>query len=455
MILTDLRIRNFRCFEELHLRFDDRLTVLVANNGNGKTSILDAIAIAFGPFLTRIPGVKGKDFKKDDPRIDDTGKQAPFRAIAARIFIGEKKIEWVRFEKRDQSKFTENQIRAAQEKLNLEKRYDLSQSRTRLVELTEFADQLIEAQHRAEPSTLPILAYYGTGRGVFSVPERRRGFQKDFPRFDAYDGCLDSKTNFRKFFEYFYFLEDLENRQIKERRDFDYRNPELEVIRTAITTFLEEFSNPRTELRPLRFMLDHKKDGVLRAFDLRMLSDGYRTSLGVVMDLASRMAEANPHLGADALRASGVVLIDEIDMHLHPDWQQHIIQDLQRTFPKVQIICTTHSPQVLSTVPKQSIVIFGDDHQARGPDEQTRGVPSNEILSRVMNVDPTPEVKEASLVSHYKDLIQSGTAQTEQGVQLWKALTEHYGEGHPELLECQRLARLEAFKKKISTGEAK
>lgn len=459
MRLSDIRLKNFRCFENLQIRFANNITVLVANNGNGKTSILDAIAIAFGPFLTRLPKVKGKDFGGNDLRIQDDGKPAPFQAIAARIFIGEKKIEWTRFAKRDQSKWTEDEtekeIQSEQAQIKADGNYDLRLSRNAVGELYKFADGFIEASHTETPYSLPILAYYGTGRGVFSVPERRTGFQKDFGRFDAYNGCLDPKTNFRKFFEYFYFLEDFEKRQIVDAKNFDFRNPELEVIRRAITTFLKEFSNPRTELRPLRFLLDQKMGDAVRTFDVRTLSDGYRTSLGVVMDLASRMAEANPHMGVEALESAGVVLIDEIDMHLHPEWQQHIIQDLQRTFPNLQFICTTHSPQVLSTIPKESILFIDENHQARSPDEQTRGVPSNEVLSRVMNVDPTPNVKEASLVSCYKELIQSGEAQSGEGVKLWESLADHFGEGHPELLECQRLARLEAFKKRISNGEAK
>lgn len=212
MKLTDLRVRNFRCFEDLLLRFDDHLTVLVANNGNGKTTILDAIAIAFGPFLTRLPKVKGKDFGANDLRIKEDGKPAPFHSISARVYVEKEWIEWTRFAKRDQSRWTEieteREIQAEQDKLNSENCYDPSQARN--------------------------------------------------------------------------------NR------------------------------------------------------------------LGVVMDLASRMAEANPHMGVDSLESAGVVLIDEIDMHLHPEWQQHIIQDLQRTFPNLQFICTTHSPQVLSTIPKKA-----------------------------------------------------------------------------------------------------
>ena len=411
MILSDIRLRNFRCFEDLQLRFDGKLTVLVANNGNGKTSILDAISIAFGPFLTRLPKVKGKDFGENDLRLQENGKPAPFHAIAARIYVGEESIEWNRFKKRDQSKWTEieteKEIQTEREKKNAANSYDLSQSRNRPKSAHNFADGFIEASHTDAPYSLPILAYYGTGRGVFTVPERRTAFQKDFGRFDAYQGCLDPKTNFRKFFEYFYFLEDFEKRQIVDEQNFEFRNPELEVIRRAITTFLKEFSNPRTELRPLRFLLDQTVGKTVRTFDVRSLSDGYRTSLGVVMDLASRMAEANPHMGVDALDSAGLVLIDEIDMHLHPEWQQHILQDLQRTFPNLQFICTTHSPQLLSTVPKESILLIDEDHQVKSPEQQTRGVASNEILSRVMEVDPTPEVKEADLVSQFKTMIQT------------------------------------------------
>ena len=458
MILSDIRLRNFRCFEDLLLRFNGKLTVLVANNGNGKTSILDAIAIAFGPFLTRLPKVKGKDFGANDLRIKEDGKPAPFHSISARVFVGDEKIEWTRFTKRDQSHWTEleteREIQAEREKLNAENSYDPSQSRNRLGELYKFADGFIEASQTEAPFSLPILAYYGTGRGVFAVPERRTGFQKDFGRFDAYQGCLDPKTNFRKFFEYFYFLEDFEKRQIVEEKNFDFRNPELEVIRRAITTFLKEFSNPRTELRPLRFLLDQKMGDAMRTFDVRTLSDGYRTSLGVVMDLASRMAEANPHMGVNALESAGVVLIDEIDMHLHPEWQQHIIQDLQRTFPNLQFICTTHSPQLLSTIPKESILLIDEDHQVRSPAQQTRGIPSNEILSRVMDVDPTPAVSEADMLSQLRALIQTGMTERADYRELRSKLEAHFGKDHPELRECDRLIRLEKFKRQVANKDS-
>ncbi len=93
------------------------------------------------------------------------------------------------------------------------------------------------------------------------------------------------------------------------------------------------------------------------ALRIEQLSDGYRTTLAMIMDIAARMTEANPHM-ADPLLSAGVILIDEIELHLHPGWQQRILGDLTRAFPNVQFIVTTHSPQILTTVAPQSIQII-------------------------------------------------------------------------------------------------
>jgi predicted ATP-binding protein involved in virulence len=380
------------------------LTVFAANNGAGKTSILDAIALAFGPFLTRLPKISGNAPVDSDVCIQ-RDKDQPFALIGAQTYgkengsvndeVLDTSITWDRIKRLTRSN---SRFRKPQEVLG---DYQIRG----YADINERADYYVNNEE--SKILFPILAYYGTGRAVIDVPQRRRGFGKEFPRFQAYADCLNPKTNFRKLFEYFYYLEDLERREKEQAKDWDYQNAQLAAIRLAINFFLPEYTRPRTELKPLRFMVDSTKDGC--AYDIKLLSDGYKTSLAMVMDIAMRMVEANPEMGREALNSHGIVLIDEIELHLHPSWQQRIILDLQRTFPNVQFICTTHSPQVLSTVRQESIRVITDIGEILTGEEvgvNSYGAQSYFILEDLMNVSPNPRVPEVeSLKDDLKRLL--------------------------------------------------
>lgn len=409
MRLKTLRLHNFRRFKgTLVCEMHGSLTVFAANNGAGKTSILDAIALAFGPFLTRLPKISGNAPVDSDVCIHRE-KDQPFALIGAQTYgkkdgsvndeVLDTSITWDRIKRLTRSN---SRFRKPQEALG---DYQIRG----YADINDRADYFVS---NVESKILfPILAYYGTGRAVIDVPQRRRGFGKEFPRFQAYADCLNPKTNFRKLFEYFYYLEDLERREKEQVKDWGYENTQLAAIRMAINSFLPEYANPRTELKPLRFMVDSTKDGC--AYDIKLLSDGYKTSLAMVMDIAMRMVEANPEMGREALNSPGIVLIDEIELHLHPSWQQRIIPDLQRTFPNVQFICTTHSPQVLSTVKVESIRIITDDGTVFTGEEagvNTYGAQSYVILEDLMNVSPNPRLPEVeNLKDKLKRRLNQGT----------------------------------------------
>jgi predicted ATP-binding protein involved in virulence len=185
--------------------------------------------------------------------------------------------------------------------------------------------------------------------------------------------------------------------------------------------------------------------------------------IGMVADVAFRCHQLNPHLGKRAaLEAQGVILIDEVDMHLHPQWQQVILTQLQQAFPKLQFIVTTHSPQVLTTVPAKQIRMIKDvtpqgyvdkQYKVEVPDEETRGVTSGDILSQVMGTHPRPDILETQILSQYKALIQQNQYTTEPALALRQALNAHFGECHPQMIECERLIRLVEFKNKLSKRE--
>ncbi len=423
MKIKKLDLVNFRCFDSLQVDFDDRMTVLVAPNGAGKSAILDAIAVNLGSFLTRLPGIRGIAPKREtDLRIDRQGKKSPYLRITTETATG---IIWDRTVLRDYSKKTKEWV---PKKIGLEK-------------LNDYVDSFVDAQNNDISYQLPILAYYGTGRGVFDGPQRRRNFKKQFYRFEAYQGAMEGRANFKLFFEWFDAMEDLERRQQTEKRDFDAILPELDAVRQAIARMFPDFSNPRIETRPLRFLIDWQQESNKQTLHIEQLSDGYRTTLALVMDIAARMAEANPE-SSNILETKGIVLIDEIDLHLHPQWQQRIIGDLQRTFPKVQFIVSTHSPQVLSTVKREQIRILGTATNghffAEPPIAKTYAEPSNDVLQAVMSVDPQPPVPEKKLLERLTELVDQGMFDVDEAKGLFLELEKKISAEHPQLMRLRR-----------------
>jgi predicted ATP-binding protein involved in virulence len=423
MKLNDIAFLNFRRFNGMHrIFFHPRLTVFAANNGAGKTSILDAIALAFGAFLTRLPKISGSNLADKDIAINHNPDE-PFMIITANVqFDVEQSAKWYR-------------IRSAPGRtLDRKIAKEIAEQRapSGLKEINAYADYL--SSHVESEVVFPILAYYGTGRAILDIPQRRRGFGKDFPRFQSYWDCLNPRTNFKKLFEYFYFLEDLERREKVEMSNLKHENGQLCAIRAAICSFLQDkYTNPRTALRPLRFLLDDSTDGI--SYSIDQLSDGYKTSLAMVMDIACRAVEANPHLGEEALNVPGIVLIDEIELHLHPSWQQRIIPDLQRTFPNVQFICTTHSPQVLSTVPSECIRTVGEDGRITEPNCKTYGAESKRILEELMGVNSRPPVHKKELREFIR-ITDAGDWTSARYQELRALLVHDLGETDPVIIEA-------------------
>lgn len=454
MKLERIRLRNFRCFDELAVEFDPKLTVIIAENGAGKTAILDAIAIGFGRYLTKLPGIAGRTTKDTDIRINERERREAFMMLAweARGREGEP-IVWSGGRKRDGA------VKASAIKSALSDEFE-KLLKHGLKQIDDLTLNLVQAEADGRAYFLPVIAYYGTNRAIRDEVQRRRGFKKQFSRFEALAGALDPDSRFRAAFEWFNAMEDQERREKEAKRDFDYRLPELQLVRDAIIRMLPVgFSNPRTEIRPLRFVIDRQlPDGITRTLRISQLSDGYRVVLGLVMDLARRLAQSNSRLALggnpimNPLDLPAIALIDEVDLHLHPEWQQRVLSDLMRTFRGTQFIVTTHSPQVLSTVRRENIRIIGPDASgkfiAAPPLAMTYGEPSGDVLQSVMMVDPQPPVLEKADLQRLTEWVDQGGYQTPEAIQLMQSLTATLGEQHPQLQRLQRsIQRQEALKR--------
>lgn len=413
MKINRLALLNFRACHRLDIKFEADCTVIVGDNGSGKTSILDAIAQLLGYLLQRLPGVKGLGPRPGDLRLMDAEKLAAamhvygeFEIRAEVLALGKadqlvSRMEASRILLRDKSRATKTEFGNELQKMPM----------ANMAQLVQLANALIDAANAGAPYKLPLFAYYGTSRAVFETPMRRRNFKNQFARFDSLNGALDSRTNFKRVFEWFHTKENEEAREQKQQRSFEYQDPELAVVRRAIEQFFPQFTAPRTELRPLRFVLDQQlTTGNTITLDLNQLSDGYRTTLALVVDLACRMVEGNPPQGdEDPLCSEAIVLIDEIDLHLHPRWQQTILPDLRRVFPNTQFIVTTHSAPVLSTVEPRCIRMLESDQGEMHvvvPDFSL-GAKSNQLLEEIQGVNARPNLPITQKLARYRQLVEA------------------------------------------------
>jgi len=323
MKLQKITINNFRSIEAFEMPLGDRLTLLVGPNGSGKTSVLDAVGIGLGAALTHIPGIKGITFRQGDLRRHGDSV-APYVRIGLQMVGGP---TWERTLRRDKSSTTQRTI----------------PNSVGLRQLERFLNEtVIDPHNHGQQFVLPVFAHYGVHRALLGLPRSRKGFPKSHQRFEALTDALHAHNTFKSAFVWFYNKENEENRLQKEQRNFDVTLRELDVVRFAISRAFPDIAEPQVRLNPLRFVL--KKDEQWVSID--DLSDGYKTLLSLVIDLSSRFAKANPD-SPDPLQDEAIVMIDEVDLHLHPSWQKRVVGDLLRTFPNTQFILTTHSPFIV------------------------------------------------------------------------------------------------------------
>ncbi len=431
MQLKTVILENFRAVKRLELPFHPQLTVLVGENGAGKTTVLEGIVIGLQAIAARYPRVKSRDFKTSDLRgtwlKTDSQSVLPGFADSYNAFARVVKepymrvtlettegLRWDRTQQRDKAASTAGQIPA----------------RTGLKALWANIDGMIEKVQAGQPVLLPVFIYYGVDRTAPVIPQRQRNFRKEFDRFPALEGALEAGFRLKEVMEWFMAQEDLERREKETRQDWNYRLPVLQAVRQAVQSLLPCCGWVRTAIHPPRLILDFEPTpGVYEELDFDQLSGGYRTMLALVMDLTRCIAQANPHLGEQAVTVAGVVLIDEIELHLHPRWQQRVLVDLTRTFPNMQFIVTTHSPQVLTTVHPENIVILRreDDSMVAEQAVSSYGAEANRVLSEILGVDPRPPAdynEFTRLLQEYRQLIEQDLGETTEAMDLKRKLQE-------------------------------
>ncbi|HYH95621.1 AAA family ATPase, partial [Hyalangium sp.] len=293
MKVRRLEMKSFRGFRELSLEFSGQVTMLVGVNGAGKTSILDCLALLLSQVPSELIENKGHSRRLYETDIQNTEAHTLNTIEVA-----------------SENQFFLWSLAMARKGLPRRASNDLAGLK-QFVETLEFRlDQLKQ---------LPLAIYYPVNRvpATDTPPRVKSGRIYEFEPFDAYAEALGGTgRNFKSFFEWFREREDLENEQ-RLQVDQSHRDRQLEAVRTAIGTLVPGFLGLRVQRAPLRMVV--QKEGV--TLELDQLSDGEKGLLAVAGDLGRRLAIANPKL-QDPLSAEAVVLIDEIELHLHPGWQR-------------------------------------------------------------------------------------------------------------------------------------
>lgn len=429
MKLHNMRLKNYRCFGDMTVELHPGLTVFVANNGCGKTTIMDAIRVAVWPFIKSFELAQTSTFKErgNGISIDDVmlkklengsmARQLPAEIIATGEWDFGITKTWSRSRVSERARTKTRNDDTAK---SLEIYANAKQEQIRTPDKPELG--------------LPMLGYYGTGRlwAQKRLTEKTRSTKKDnsfYVRSFGYQNCMDPASSYKHFKEWFIWAwNSWVNATVRASASPEEKETtriRVIMVQSAVNSVLKEATGWHTLEYSIEdqesLILSHERHGRVK---VDQMSDGIRSIVALVGDIAYRCIKLNPQFGSTALQeTNGIVLIDEVDMHLHPAWQQTVVGALRVAFPKIQFIITTHSPQVLSTVPKECIRVLGLNSEggdiAAIPLAASYGEPSNDVLQAIMHVDPQSPVPEKHLLKNKK---------TAQGNRVPHSALEHQGE---------------------------
>lgn len=389
MKLSRIRLHNFRKFRDIDFEVPNQNIILfIGNNGSGKTSILDAISKCFSHIIGFLISQQENYSIEDYLNISDITNGEASVEITTEFFKGEILT----------SIGISRNIDQKGSKYNYDKR-----------QIQSIRNGIIDGTR----SNLPLFAYYRINRTFFKQEEYSESkFYK--PILFGYSNSVNPKKSpFVDFDNWFIGLENRENEEIIRRKDFNYKNSELEALRENLKIFLSKFYEK--SVRKISVTRENQFEGlnfnpsdgkVVIEFDgeqapilVSQLSAGEKMIFYIVADISRRLLILN---SGELNKHSGIVLIDEIDLHLHPRWQRNILPALTEVFPNLQFVCTTHSPQVLSMV--QSVNIIEIESELYEVNSNPLGGDSNRILEELFETPERPDDRNNLINDIYQEL---------------------------------------------------
>ena len=450
MKLSKVEITYFRCFESLAINLQPDINVIVGANGAGKSSILDAIAIALYEIVAANGGggkrqraAQGAALEPTDIYIDPSAKDPNG---------GRKSFVQVRATAKDfyaVDEFTEKSPQGQPAILEWSEHIRFSRPNTfsydtraseRLSRLNRYFEAVWEEVSKSSPQALiplPIVAYYRASRRINGMPDLGDIFKIELSRAEAFANALNAGSNFTALCQWLYLRENEELRAgAADQRTIPNEFSGLHAVLQALKSTIEGVERIYFGGSPPRLMVElQSTQGSPQPLELTQLSDGYRNLLALVLDFARRLAQANPNW-PNPLEAPGILLIDEIELHLHPRWQQTVIPSLRSVFPNTQLIVSTHSPAVLTTVRREHIRLLGSDHQFENlPDDVgTYGAENSRVLAEVFGTNTRPQnIETVEKLRTYLGLIEDRKHDTEEARSLRRELETALGESDADI----------------------
>jgi predicted ATP-binding protein involved in virulence len=417
--ISKLSLRNFKCYKHLDLELQPGVNILYGVNGTGKTSIAEGITIAAGSFFISFSSVEKRNIKpKSDIRIEykdgmpSPELQVPVKIIAEGCVLGEN-IKWSR---------ELNTISGGITMINAKEISKLS------------SDAALDVQNGVF-TELPIITYLSTQR-LFT--DRKESEKNPIGRFGGYYNALNA-TNTRKHIQKWF--KDAEYEQYQKRQtNKTFTNYGLEGIRELVLKYFEEdwtyiyYYEPESNILLDAGLYIVHKDG--RIISESLLSDGYRNFLWMLIEIAWRCYTLNPFLGKEAFaKTKGIVTIDEVDLHLHPKWQQRIVPILAEAFPNIQFVITTHSPIVLSSVKGNILRLEGDKVFVQ---QNLYGLKPSQVLEGFMQIqERLPQFR--SDIQQYFTLINQEQGTSSEALVLRQKLENEISQNDPLFTEADAL----------------
>ena len=399
----EIRLENYRCFDELRFPLEEDTTVLFAENGGGKTALLNALALGLAVFQAGSPGTLKIDAQRD-PRmrtLDEKGRRAP---------VGPCEVAWTADVGESKSVTWSTAIRSASRR-----------TRNRHLPIFEAIERV-----RVPGERWPLFAWYGVDR-LGRLRGRRRKVERTADRWEAYASSLDPNLDEAPLLQWLEdeTVGDMVRRQHDEPERF-FHTAVMEATVRATPGITDAWYDPATRGPVVRF-----EDG--HAAPWSDLSDGYHVFIALVADIARRAVMLNEFDGAEApAKVEGVVLIDEIDLHLHPRWQREALPRLRDAFPKLQLIVTTHSPQVLSSAENRQVRRLIDGRlQEHGVFVEGRD--TNAILREYMRTDDRDDKGAVDLSRLHRAIDRGDRVEAER---LYRELAERWGDNDPALIRA-------------------